>query len=137
MHARSWYIGNSGEKLERALAILGMVQVEAGDDWELVLRPYRKPRTLEQNRRYWAILHEISAQPVEGKRFAAESYHEYFKAKFIGKEEVLLPNGEVFNRPISTTTLDTSQFDEYRLEIEAWAADHGIQLSDPRERHAA
>lgn len=134
---RLWHIGNSREKLMHVLSMLGSFLVKPEDDWELVLRPHRKARSAEQNKRYWALLNEIADNPVKGQRFATESWHEYFKGKFIGKEEVKLPNGDVFNRPISTTTLDVVQFGEYMTQIEAWAAGHGILLSDEGERRAA
>jgi hypothetical protein len=139
---RTWYIGNSREKLMRVLSVLAQFLIRAEDDYELVLREHRKARSTEQNKRYWAILGEIAQTPVQGQRFAAESWHEYFKGRFIGKEEVKLPNGDIYNRPISTTTLDVIEFGDYMTQIEAWAAGHGILLGDemkpqPEQRMAA
>ena len=137
---RTWYIGNSRAKLLKVLSTLGQFLIRQEDDYELVLRPHVKARTSAQNKRYWAILGEIAATPVQGRRFEPESWHEYFKGRFIGKEEVKLPNGETFNRPISTTTLDVVQFGEYMTQIEAWAAGHGILFGEdlppapPREQ---
>lgn len=128
--SRTWYIGNSREKLHRVLSLLAEFLIRPEDDYELVLREHRKARSVEQNRRYWALLTEIAATQVQGQRFITESWHEYFKGRFIGKEEVKLPNGEIFNRPISTTTLDVMQFGEYMTQIEAWAAQHGILLGE-------
>ena len=127
---RLWYIGNSREKLMHVLSMLGSFLVKPEDDWELVLRPHKRGRSAEQNKRYWAIVNEIAQHEVKGQRFMAESWHEYFKGRFIGKEEIKLPNGEIFNRPMSTTDLDVVQFGEYMTQIEAWAAGHGILLAD-------
>jgi hypothetical protein len=127
---RTWYIGNSREKLMKVLSALAQFLIRSEDDYELVLRPHRKARSTEQNRRYWALLNEIAAQPVQGKRFITEAWHEYFKGRFIGKEEIRLPNGDIFNRPISTTTLDVEQFGEYMTQVEVWAASHGILLGE-------
>lgn len=118
------------------LSMLGSFLVKPEDDWELVLRQRKRARSTEQNKRYWALLQEIASTPVKGQRFATESWHEYFKGRFIGKEEVKLPNGDVFNRPMSTTGLDVVEFGEYMTQIEAWAAGHGILLSDSQERAA-
>ena len=134
---RVWYIGNSREKLHRVLSLLAEFLIRQEDDYELVLREHRKARSVEQNRRYWAIVQEIASHEIDGQRFMAESWHEFFKGKFIGKEEVKMPWGETYNRPISTTTLDVGQFSEYMTQIEAWAAQHGILLSDDGERRAA
>jgi len=128
---RIWYIGNSREKLHRVLSLLAEFLIRQDDDYELVLREHRHGRrSVEQNRRYWALLSEIAAHEVQGQRFMTDSWHEFFKGKFIGKEEVKLPWGELYNRPISTTTLDVGQFSEYMTQIEAWAAQHGIVLGD-------
>lgn len=127
---RRWYIGNSREKLLKVLSALGSFLIRPADDYELVLREHRRARSSEQNKRYWALVGEIAAQPVRGQRFVADAWHEYFKGKFIGKEEIKLPNGEIFNRPISTTTLDVLQFGEYMTQVEAWAAEHGILLGE-------
>ena len=135
--SRVWYIGNSREKFMRVLSMLGSFLIKPEDDYELVLRPHRKARSAKQNKRYWALLGEIAATAVKGQRYASETWHEYFKARFIGREEVKLPNGEIFNRPMSTTTLDVVQFGEYMTQIEAWAASHGILLSDGQDRQAA
>lgn len=125
---RTWYIGNSREKLEKVLAALAHFLLRPEDDYEIVIREHRKARSIAQNRYYWALIGELARHDVQGQRFIAESWHEYFKGRFIGKEEIRLPNGDIFNRPISTTTLDVGQFAEYVTQIEAWAAGHGILL---------
>ena len=127
-----WYIGNSREKLIKVCSVLAQFLIRPEHDWELVLREHRKARSNEQNKRYWALLGEIAAHPVDGQRFAADSWHEFFKGKFIGKEEVRMPWGETYNRPISTTTLDVGQFSDYMTQIEAWAAERGILLGEPQ-----
>lgn len=127
---RTWYVGNSREKLLKVLSNLSQFLIRPEDDYELVLREHRKARSTEQNRRYWALLNEIAAQPVQGQKFIADAWHEYFKGRFIGKEEINLPNGQTFNRPISTKTLDVIQFSDYMTQIEAWAAGHGILLGE-------
>ena len=128
---RRWYIGNSREKLLKVCSVLAQFLIRQEDDYELVLRVHRKARSTEQNKRYWAIVQEIAAHRVEGQRFAPESWHEYFKGLFIGKEEIKMPWGETYNRPISTTTLDVVQFSEYMTQIEVWAAERGILLGEP------
>jgi hypothetical protein len=125
---RTWYIGNSREKLLKVLAALAHFLVRPEDDYEIVIREHRKARSIAQNRYYWALLNELARHEVQGQRFITEAWHEYFKGRFIGKEEIKLPNGQIFNRPISTTTLDVGQFAEYVTQIEAWAAGHGILL---------
>lgn len=127
---RIWYIGNSSLKLHKILSALASFLIRPTDDWELVLRPHKRARSSEQNRRYWAILNEIAEYAVHGQKYPADAWHEYFKGRFIGKEEIRLPNGDTLNRPISTTTLDVGQFADYMTQVEAWAAGRGILLGD-------
>lgn len=127
---RIWHIGNSRVKLIRVLSALSNFLIRPTDDYELVIRPHKRARSAEQNRRYWAILNEISGYPVQGRTYDADAWHEYFKGKYIGKEEIRLPNGEALTRTLSTTTLDVGAFGDYMTQVEAWAANRGILLGD-------
>jgi len=69
---RRWYIGNSREKLMKVCSLLAQFLVKPEHDWELVLREHRKARSVEQNRRYWAIVQEIASPEIDGQRFMAE-----------------------------------------------------------------
>ena len=84
-----------------------------------------KRRTL-QNRRYWKLLHDIS----DCLGYDADTWHEYFKRKFIGVREFRLPDGEVVNLGMSSTDLCVSDFSDYMLCVEAWGADRGVIFSD-------
>lgn len=127
MKPRIFYIGNSRAALLKALSLLGNFLIRAEDDYELVLRRKEYKRSHEQNRRYWSLLNEISeGLPVQGVNHSAEVWHAYFRSRFIGCEEIKMPNGKVFEQPISTTTLDVGAFSEYMTRIEAWAAQHGL-----------
>lgn len=97
---------------------------ESGSGYELVLRPLKSKRSIEQNRRYWALLREISAVAwVEGRRYSEEVWHEQFKRWFIGCDEVVMPDGTTQLRGISTTRLNVEEFGAYMTQIEAWATE--------------
>ena len=128
---RTWHIGNDRKKLHSILSMLANFLIRPEDDYELILRTTVYKRSNDQNRRYWSILNELAEQcDVRGQKFAAETWHEYFKGRFIGQEDIQLPNGKAFTRPISTTTLDKAAFSEYMLQIEAFAAQRGILLGE-------
>jgi len=82
-----------------------------------------RQRSTIQNRRYWALLREISegARPND-KQYGSDTWHEFFKAKYIGTEEIELPDRRRIERPISTTALSVSEFAEYMTRVEAYAA---------------
>lgn len=132
MKGKTFYVGNSRGALMRVLSMLSSFLVKPEDDWELEIRPRKRTRSADQNRRYWAILNEISQQiRPTGQTYTADVWHEYFKVRFIGAEDVKLPNGKVITRPLSTTDLDVMAFGDYMTQIEAWAASHGLLVADP------
>lgn len=101
--------------------------------FEVVVKPLRLNRTIAQNRRYWAILRDISEQwrSEDGYRYTPTQLHEEFKRHFIGSEEEWIGfDGMVRSIPISTTGLSTREFNEYTDQVEAWAADAGVVLSE-------
>lgn len=127
---KTFIIGNSRERLMKAVSLLSSFLVREEDDYELILQKRVYKRSSEQNKRYWALLNELAPYEVDGKTFSAETWHIYFKGRFIGYEEIKLPNGKVLEQPISTTTLDKGSFGDYMTQIEAFAAGRGILLWD-------
>lgn len=130
---RTWHIGGDRKRLHYVLSLLSNFLIQPSDDWEIVFRKVQHKRSVEQNKRYWVILNEIAETSVRGETYSAETWHRYFKVRFIGMDETKLPNGKVVQEPISTTTLDKGEFGEYMTRIEAWAAQHGILIADDRQ----
>lgn len=117
---------------EQAQQLLAFVKANAkamaeqGRPLAVTVEEHKAKRSPAQNRRYWCLLRGIAeAAYVGGKQFSDEAWHEFFKRKFIGLEE--LPGGS--NAGISTTTLDVAGFGAYMEQIEAYAVtDLGIEL---------
>lgn len=86
---------------------------------------HKAKRSVDQNKRYWAILNEIAEGAwIGGRQFSTEAWHEFFRAKFIGYEET--PDGRQIG--ISTTTLSVAEFGDYMTRVEAYAAaDLGVE----------
>lgn len=107
--------------------------MQGGGRW--VLTVGRRKRTAKQNKRYWGkgVLAQVAEQAVvNGRQFAAETWHEQFKRKFIGVVE--LPDGSVIGK--SSTGLDTAEFSAFCDQVEAFAATElGVTFYDlaPRE----
>lgn len=83
---------------------------------EVVVRTLRRPRTVDQNKRYWLIIgfiHEVTGED-------RNALHEHCKAKFLGvdRHEV---QGRVYEIPRSSAELNTKEFGEYMDQVEAWA----------------
>lgn len=104
---------------------------EQGRPLSVQVSEFKSKRSLEQNKRYWALLNEIAGQAfVAGEQFSQEAWHEHFKRTFIGSEEHKLPSGAVETRGISTTTLNVSEFASYMTRVEEYAASElGVEFT--------
>jgi hypothetical protein len=88
-------------------------------------------RSHPQNARYWLLLHAIAEQiKPGGKEYSADQWHTYAKSRWLGCDDVPLPNGKVLSIPRSTASLDVAEFGEYMEKVEAWAAERGVWLAD-------
>ena len=91
----------------------------------------RKTRSHEANRRYWLLLHLIAERVKPGGlSYSAEQYHIYFKSRFLGCDEVMMPNSKTAVIPRSTAVLDVSEFNDYMTQVEAWATERDVYLVD-------
>lgn len=104
-----------------AWALAGTL-IASGDGYELVLRKLKSKRSIEQNKRYWALLREVAACAwIDDRQYKDTVWHEHFKREFIGCED--LPGGAKLG--ISSTTLSIQEMGDYMTKIEHWAAEQG------------
>lgn len=90
-----------------------------------------KKRSTEANRRYWLILHLIADRlEPEGQKFSAETWHTYFKQRYLGVDEIRLPNKKVVLQPKSSAELDKDAFADYMMAVETWAQEHDVYLDE-------
>jgi hypothetical protein len=75
------------------------------------------------------LLHTIAAKlRPGGKTYSADQMHIYYKSRFLGCDDVALPNGKVLTIPRSTAQLESTEFAEYVTQVEADAAERGVYL---------
>lgn len=99
------------------------VWLESNAELEVCIRPYNSKRSIEQNRRLWKIYGELADKAwVNGRRYSAETWHEYCKGYFLGFELKAMPDGSELKTPISTTRLNVAEMTEYQNNIQSWAA---------------
>lgn len=90
---------------------------------EITIRPRKSKRSIEQNRRLWKIYGELADKAWSGgRRYSAETWHEYCKGVFIGFDIRDMPDGTEVKMPISTTTLNTAEMTDYQNRLQSWAA---------------
>lgn len=99
------------------------VWLESNAELEVCIRPYNSKRSIEQNRRLWKIYGELADKAwVNGRRYSAETWHEYCKGVLLGFDIKAMPDGTEVKTPISTTTLNTAEMTEYQNRLQSWAA---------------
>jgi hypothetical protein len=96
----------------------------------VTIEVYKAKRTGDQNRLLHALINEIAESAViDGKQYDAEVWKDHVKRRFIGIEEVTLPDGTRLDRSMSTTDLNVGEFSELIERVRAWAInDLGITL---------
>lgn len=91
----------------------------------------KQRRSNPANASYWALLHEIAETlRPNGQVYSADQFHTYYKARFLGVDEVRLPNGDLMRMPKSTADLDVEAFSDYLTKVEADAAMRGVFLDE-------
>jgi hypothetical protein len=98
----------------------------AGKPLLVTVEHYRKRRSNKQNARYWAILQNIADNAwVNGQKYSAETWHEFFKGKFIGYID--LPYGGM--QAMSSAGLKTDEFAEYTTQVEVFGVQElGVKI---------
>lgn len=90
-----------------------------------------KKRGNPANQRYWLLLHLIAdGVKPEGQTYSPEQFHIYFKTRFIGVDEIRMPNGHELRIPKSSADLDTAEFAAYMQNVEAWAMERNIFMDE-------
>ena len=119
--------------LLRAQAIRAIQSIPPNEVMDFTLVPHKSTRSLEQNARYWSLLTEISEQlKPEGREYSPETWHEYMKARFIGKDVVIV-DGEPFLIAKTSTKLKVAEFSDFMAQVEAWGVEHGVKFTEWRE----
>lgn len=113
---------------EQSRALLDYLKVNAGPQASagrpllVTVDEYRAKRTSEQNRLLHALLNTIAENAtVGGRYFDMETWKEQVRRKFIGTEEIDLPDGSRLERGISTASLTVPEFTLLIERVQAWA----------------
>lgn len=103
---------------------------DAGKSLAVTVTEHQSKRSVEQNARLHAILSDIARNAwVNGRQFDMETWKEFYRRKFIGTEEIEMPDGARTERGISTTTLGVGDFASFMTQIECHAAqDLGVEF---------
>ncbi len=91
----------------------------------------KQKRSSDANARYWLLLHKIAATlKPDGKSYSPEQFHTYYKSRFLGCDDVPMPNGKTLTIPRSTAGMDSPDFARFQEQVEADAAERGVYLDE-------
>lgn len=104
----------------------------AGKPLAVTVSTHRQQRTPKQNGLLHKLLEQITEQvQVDGRRYELETWKEQVRLKFIGVEEVELPDGSRTRRGMSTADLNVADFSELIERVRAWAiSELNVQFDD-------
>jgi hypothetical protein len=108
---------------ERQRANAAACCLEAPEGWEVIIRPHKSKRSLQQNACLWAMLtaaaDELGYTPTE--------LHELAKAERFGTREVYIPDGSGRSVRIikgSTTKLNVEEMSRYLDWLQVWVTEN-------------
>lgn len=105
--------------------------LDDNESWDVKVTKKRWRRSISQNNLYWLWLTCIEQETGNDRN----DLHEFFKAKFLGFEEIKILE-HLVTRVVSTTGKNTLQFKEYLDKIQLFASvELGIELPDPESKY--
>lgn len=111
--------------------IMRSLNALSGDkEWQVEIKPYRKIRTLQQNKYLWGVVYPTIRKfyaDHEGKQYSDEGIHEHFKRLYCTYTVESTPSGDV-KLYRSTTKLTPQEFSNLFENIFRDAAEAGIQI---------
>lgn len=100
------------------------------DHFLIIIEPYRKTRSGQQNRYYWGVVIERLSNHTG---FTKDEMHEVLKYKFLSFEKESR-DGQKFIVTRSTVSLDTKEMEDYLESVRRWAAqDLNCDIPEPNE----
>ena len=118
--------GNNKEKAVKAIR-----ELDDNESYDVRITKKRWKRSISQNNLYWLWVTCIEHETGNDRN----DLHEFFKARFLGFEEIKVLQYTV-TRVISTTSKDTKRFKEYLDKIQLFASiELGIELPDPNDKY--
>lgn len=106
---------------QRAISLIEGLPVE--DVHEVIIRPYKSKRSLEQNNTYWMWVDRIRVHIADstGVFYSGEEVHEWLKKRFLAVRIVEI-GGEAHQCTATTTKLNTKEMTEYLDTINNFCA---------------
>lgn len=115
------YKVTSSEELEHVVKQIGKLDIQ-DKAWDIEVKKFSFNRTADQNRRYWALVDELSSF----LGYEDFEMHELLKYKFLSYKQEMLGD-EMVVIP-STSKLNIKDFVDYLSKVERFAVSLGFKL---------
>jgi len=110
----------STEELEHARKQIG--ELDLSKPWEIEVKPFSFNRSVQQNKKYWALIGELGSF----LGYEEQEMHELMKYKFLSYKQEML--GDEMVVVPSTSKLTVKEFVEYLNKVENFAISLGFQV---------
>ena len=122
---RRFILRNPDIRARAAEFVAGLPVPRSDNDappWEVLVQPYRRRRSMAQNRLYWMWVDAIRLHILDstGKRFNKDELHEWLSSEFLPTKVVEI-GGKAHPVRTSTANLNTAEMRDYLESIEHWA----------------
>lgn len=122
---------------ETSLSIGGALTIFEGKRVVISVAESKRKRSNSQNAFWWGVCIPIirSWFADHGYNFDAEEVHDWLVRRvWKFTEVVVMPDGEAFERRLSSTKLSTMEWESKIDLVRQWGAEHGLNIPFPHER---
>ena len=121
------FILRNADIVTTALNFIRMININPDELLEVVIKPYKRNRSLEQNDTYWMIITDIGNE----LGYTKNDMHEFFMREYLPPRSIEV-NGKIIEAH-STRELKVKEMSEYLDHIIQFAAEHGIHHRHPED----
>jgi hypothetical protein len=101
----------------------------APDGWTVQIKP--KTRSLEQNSKLWACLHNVASQVVwHGRKLSPEDWKHIFSASLKKQDVVMGIDNQIVVLGQSTSKMTVKELSDLVEIIHAFGANHGVKFNE-------
>lgn len=105
---------------------------EKTGEFQMVVKPHFKQRSLPQNSYYWGVCIPLIADEIG--ELDLNYVHALLKGMFLAKHKTI--KGKDYTAVGKTSKMSTAQFSEYIEKVRMWASQElGLNIPDPDSTH--
>lgn len=111
-----------------------LLNLDVAEDWEVVIRPYRRKRSDPQNRYLWSLYDYIIRTGGESMAgWTRDDLHDFFLINHFGGETKQLFGKRRITPVRRSSRLNKQEFTDYVESIMRFMAERGVYLPSPED----